>query len=316
LTAIQTAKRRSAARPIVPYLLDIQKDPWSELAAKVVSERFADSLTISIRNSVARLKREIIATIDSRSRAYQTALQTGGSSPTELTPLPPLRPSYLNTDENPTMEASFWHERWANNELGWHERDFNPLLVAHFHRLSLPSGSRVLVPLCGKTRDIAWLLQQGFKVAGIELSELAVQQLFAELGATPTITSSGSLQCYSCAGLDVFVGDFFALRAEQLGPVAAIYDRAALVALPPALRERYTRQLMALSGTAPQLLICFDYDQNALAGPPHSVPSAEVWQHYGTCYQLTLADVRAVAGGLKGATPANELVWLLTPLSC
>lgn len=211
------------------------------------------------------------------------------------------------------MEANFWHERWANNEIGWHERDFHPFLTTHFNELALPPVSRVFVPLCGKTRDIAWLLQQGCKVVGSELSELAVQQLFAELGVQPTLTAVGASQRYSAPDLDVFVGDIFALTPTQLGHVDAIYDRAALVALPPAMRSRYAAQLLALTGKAPQLLVCFEYDQNRMAGPPHSVPAAEVWAHYGRDYTLELAGSRTVAGGLKGGTPADELVWLLRP---
>ena len=209
------------------------------------------------------------------------------------------------------MEATFWHDRWAKNEIGWHEREFNPLLTAHFRKLGVPGGGRVFVPLCGKTRDIAWLLQQGYRVAGSELSELAVRQLFEELGLTPQVTEVGASKHYSAPGLDVFAGDFFALTFEQLGPVQASYDRAALVALPPPMRAPYTQHLRALTGGAPQLLICFEYDQSVMPGPPHSVTAAEVWRHYGDCYRLTLAEVHAVAGGLKGVTPANELVWLL-----
>lgn len=208
------------------------------------------------------------------------------------------------------MEASFWHERWENNQLGWHEADFHPLLTAHFHTLALPRGSRVFVPLCGKTRDIAWLLQQGYRVAGSELSEIAVQQLFAELGVAPKVSVNGAQKRYSAPDLDVFVGDIFALHAPELGPIAATYDRAALVALPPDMRERYARHLVALTAGAPQLLICFEYDQNLMAGPPHSVPAPEVWRHYGSIYRPTLAYARAVPGGIR-ATPADELAWLL-----
>src|SRR5690606_15424536 len=111
----------------------------------------------------------------------------------------------------PTMDTAFWHDRWASNQLGWHEQDFNPLLLANFRRLAVPTGGRVFVPLCGKTRDIAWLLQQGYRVAGSELSEIAVQQLFAELGVQPQLTHGDGLLCYSAAGLDVFVGDIFML---------------------------------------------------------------------------------------------------------
>ena len=211
------------------------------------------------------------------------------------------------------MEANFWHERWANNEIGWHERDFHPFLTAHFRQLALPSHARVFVPLCGKTRDIAWLLQQGCKVVGSELSEMAVQQLFAELGVQPAVATLPAGKRYSAPELDVFVGDIFALTPLQLGQVDAVYDRAALVALPPAMRRRYASHLLALTGTAPQLLVCFEYDQNRMPGPPHAVPAAEVWAHYGRDFTVELAESRPVAGGLKGATPADELVWLLRP---
>ena len=214
-------------------------------------------------------------------------------------------------DEQAPMEASFWLDRWTHDEIGWHEREFNPLLTAHFARLGVPAGGRVFVPLCGKTRDIAWLLQQGYRVVGSELSELAVQQLFAELGVQPAVSGAGPLKRYAANGVDVFAGDIFALTPEQLGPVDATYDRAALVALPPAMRARYAQQLLTLTRNAPQLLVCFEYDQNVMPGPPHSVTAAEVWRHYGAAYRLTLAAVQAVAGGLKGLTPANELVWLL-----
>jgi len=209
------------------------------------------------------------------------------------------------------MEAAFWHERWARNEIAWHEKAVNPLLHRHFHRLALAAGARVFVPLCGKTRDIHLLLECGYRVAGVELSELAVEQLFADLGLTPTISQQGALRRYRVDTIDVFVGDLFDLTPALLGPVAATYDRAALVALPPAMRERYTAHLKSLTAQAPQLLICFDYDQSRMAGPPHAVPAAEVFRHYGHDYTLTLLDVLPVAGGLKGQCEATEHVWWL-----
>ncbi|MGZ8252407.1 MAG: thiopurine S-methyltransferase, partial [Methylophilaceae bacterium] len=71
------------------------------------------------------------------------------------------------------MEASFWHNKWQRGEIAFHQSDANPLLVAHFEALNLPKGSRVFLPLCGKTLDIAWLLAGGYRVVGAELSEIA-----------------------------------------------------------------------------------------------------------------------------------------------
>ena len=211
------------------------------------------------------------------------------------------------------MEANFWHERWSKNEIGWHESEFNPLLTGNFQRLQLAAGSRVFVPLCGKTRDIVWLLQAGYKVAGAELSETAIQQLFAELGVQATVTAVGKLKRYQAPNLDIFVGDIFDLTAATLGKIDATYDRAALVALPPAMRVRYTAHLGAITGTAPQLLICFVYDQSKQPGPPHSVPLTEVREHYGVAYDVQTVDTKAVPGGLKGICPADEVVMTLMP---
>lgn len=210
------------------------------------------------------------------------------------------------------MEASFWHQRWEKNEIGFHEASANALLVKHLPSLSLAPRSRIFIPLCGKTLDIHWLLSQGFRVAGAELSELAVTQLFAELGLTPEIMDLGKLRHYRAEHVDIFVGDIFELSSEMLGQVDAIYDRAALVALPAPWREKYTAHLMRISHTAPQLLICYVYEQSQLSGPPFSVEDAEVKQHYQPQYTLHLLDSPEVAGGFKGRVPAQEHVWRLS----
>ncbi|TKB78530.1 MAG: thiopurine S-methyltransferase [Nitrospira sp.] len=209
------------------------------------------------------------------------------------------------------MDASFWHERWEKNEIAFHETQANPLLVTYFDKLSLGKGRRVFVPLCGKTLDLAWLLSQGCRVAGAELSKLAIEQLFVELGREPRISEIGGMDCYSANNIDIFVGDIFALSREMLGPVDASYDRAALVALPEDMRRRYATHLMKITGTAPQLLICYEYDQGLMAGPPFSISHEEVCQHYRERYEVTLIASRDVPGGLKGKCAAKEHVWLL-----
>lgn len=209
------------------------------------------------------------------------------------------------------MDASFWHHKWEANEIGFHEGAPNALLVRHFGALELTPGSRVFLPLCGKTRDIAWLLDQGYRVAGAELSSIAVEQLFADLGLKPQIVSSGALQRYSAPHIDIFVGDIFALTHDMLGAVDAVYDRAALVALPLEMRRRYAAHLRTLTYPAPQLVICFEYDQTQLDGPPFCVDSLFLEQHYASHYALTRVDSVSVANGLKGICAATENVWLL-----
>ncbi|PPK72293.1 thiopurine S-methyltransferase [Methylobacter tundripaludum] len=209
------------------------------------------------------------------------------------------------------MEASFWHQKWERGDIGFHETEVNPLLIEHFEKLNPAKGSRVFLPLCGKTRDIAWLLACGYRVVGAELSELAVNELFKELGLEPEISKIGELARYSAKGIDILVGDIFDVSAEYLGPLSAIYDRAALVALPAGIREQYALHLMNITGAAPQLLISYEYNQLLMAGPPFSVNEHEVKQHYGSTYQLKPVERKNVEGGLKGKVDTIEIAWLL-----
>jgi thiopurine S-methyltransferase len=209
------------------------------------------------------------------------------------------------------MEPKFWHQRWENNEIPFHEGKANPLLVKHFQKLSLAKNRRVFVPLCGKTLDIAWLLSNGNCVAGAELSQLAIEQLFMELGVQPEITTVGDIEQWSAKNLDIFVGDIFAVSRKMLGPVDAVYDRAALVAFPEEMRNRYAAHLTEVTGKAPQLIISYDYDQRVMDGPPFSVSDEEVLRQYAPNYEVTLIESTNVSGGLKGKCPAKENVWLL-----
>lgn len=211
------------------------------------------------------------------------------------------------------MEHNFWRERWAGNQIAFHEKDGNKLLARHFDVIELPEGARYFLPLCGKTGDIARLLGKGYRVAGAELVETAIQQLFEELGVVPEITGAGDLKRYSAVDIEIFVGDVFALTAEILGPVDAVYDRAALVAFPAAMRSRYAAHLADITAHARQMLITFEYDQSTMDGPPFDVDEDEVRALYGNDFEIELVRRIDIPKGLKGLVKANEVVWLLTP---
>ncbi|WP_153147638.1 thiopurine S-methyltransferase [Dechloromonas sp. H13] len=209
------------------------------------------------------------------------------------------------------MDASFWHAKWEKSEIGFHQDDFNPLLLEHFGALSLPAGSRVFVPLCGKTRDILWLLESGYRVVGVELSRVAVDQLFADMELQPAISRTGPLPHFAVEDLDIYCGDIFDLTGSELGRIDAVYDRAALVALPATMRQRYADHLAAVTGRARQLLVAYEYDQSLQDGPPFAVGADEIRRLYSPHYEPTLLASTEVAGGLRGKCPATEHVWLL-----
>ncbi|MDT0595597.1 thiopurine S-methyltransferase [Glaciecola petra] len=213
------------------------------------------------------------------------------------------------------MNPEFWHKRWQKNEIGFHEKEGSALLKKYFHHLDMPENSKVFVPLCGKTRDIAWLLSHGIEVVAIELNQQAVEQLFVELGVTPDVSDQvdpeSNLICYQAPYISVFVGDFFALTQTHLGQVNAVYDRAALVALPSDLRREYSQHLLKITANCQQLLICYDYAENLLNGPPFSVNEKEVLAHYQCPFSIKQLYYARIDGGFRGQEAVFEAVYLL-----
>lgn len=175
------------------------------------------------------------------------------------------------------MESNFWHERWEKNEIGFHKSEFHPFLQQYWPSLHIPQGSGVFVPLCGKSRDLLWLHDQGLNVIGVELSQRAVEDFFAENNLTATVTQHGELALYESPGIRIFCGDFFKLTAADLNGVTGVFDRASLVALPPAMRRDYAAHMQKILSPGTQtLLICFAYPQEQMDGPPFSVEESEV----------------------------------------
>jgi thiopurine S-methyltransferase len=174
------------------------------------------------------------------------------------------------------MEREFWFERWREGRTAFHEGEVNRFLVKHGGRLA--GCERILVPLCGKAEDLAYLAN-AHDVVGIELVADAVKQFFAEHELTPTsiMTYSDTLQVYRAAQLRIVAGDFFATTADIVGPIDAVYDRAALVALPPDMRRRYANHLRAIAPNAKRhLIVSLAYPPDAMSGPPFSVPASEL----------------------------------------
>ncbi len=211
------------------------------------------------------------------------------------------------------MEHDFWRERWAANQIAFHEKDGNKLLLRHFDAIALSEGARYFVPLCGKTGDIAQLLIKGYRVVGVELVEDAIRQLFEELGVAPEITEVGPFKRYTAEDIEIFVGDVFALTPEILGPVDAVYDRAALVAFPAHMRARYAAHVAGITGNVRQMVLTFEYDQSEMDGPPFDVDADEIRALYANVFNIDLVRRKVIPQGLKGQVEANEVVWHLTP---
>ncbi len=181
-----------------------------------------------------------------------------------------------------------WLEHWDKNDIGFHQSASNPFLKAFWPTLNLKPKARVLVPLCGKSLDLLWLADQGFQVIGIELSELACQAFFHENKLEVAVEAVGPFKRYYNEQIQIFCGDFFAMTPTLLSSIDAVYDRAALVALPEDLRWRYAQHLKTLLMPNSQiLLITFDAN-NAVQGPPYVVSQLEVEKLFAPQYHIHL----------------------------
>ncbi len=187
------------------------------------------------------------------------------------------------------MHPEFWNERWQAGQIAFHEGRPNRFLEEH--GATLGGGRRVLVPLCGKSLDLAYLAACGHEVVGVELVESAVIAFFAEQGVTPTVTADHGFVRYQADAITILCGDVFATTSALLGPIDALYDRAAVIALPPAMRAAYVAHLRALlpPGT-PGLVITIEYPQEAMAGPPFSVVEDELRALYAGAEVTLLAE--------------------------
>jgi thiopurine S-methyltransferase len=195
------------------------------------------------------------------------------------------------------MQPEFWHKKWASNQIGFHLPQVNPYLQRHWPELAIPARARVLVPLCGKSLDLLWLAGQGHQVLGIELSQTAVEDFFSEQQLAPEVSDAGAFKVYRAGAIELWCGDFFALTARDVADCAALYDRAALIALPPPMRERYGAHLQQiLPAELRGLLITLDYDQAQLPGPPFAVEDDEVQRSLGCFWRLHMLQEQDVLG--------------------
>lgn len=221
------------------------------------------------------------------------------------------------------MDPEFWGERWRSGQIGFHQEAVNEHLVEHYAKLTArtppETPSRILVPLCGKSVDLAYLGEEGDDVVGVELVQSAADAFFEEHGFTAHVTRDGPHMRLEDLGIEIVVGDFFELTPGELGTFDGIWDRAALIALPPELRARYAPHLASFAERGARLLLVTLVFDGPPVGPPHSVSDDEVRALFGPHFSLErLADHDVLDESPRirerGVTFVRERVWLGTRL--
>ena len=217
------------------------------------------------------------------------------------------------------MQTDFWIQRWQANQIGFHQDQINPYLPACWPQMAVAAGARVFVPLSGKSLDMWWLRDQGHPVIGIELSPIAVSDFFSAAGVEPERSRSGNFDQCNSDGLTLLCGDFFALKRDQLADIAAVYDRAALIAMPPSMRPAYAGQMInILPANCPILLITMEYPAEQMQGPPFPVGEDEVRALFSAHYHIDRLAQTDILDQMprfrqRGITELTEKVFMLRP---
>lgn len=201
----------------------------------------------------------------------------------------PVEPARIDQDNH------LWLEFWRDQRTDFHQSAVNPLLSKFWPGLELAHGSRVFVPLCGKSLDMLWLVQQGHEVLGVELSPVAVEDFFRENKLHPVKQQMGEFTLWNDGKLSILCGDYFALTRSDIGHFDTVYDRAALTALPENIRSLYVAQLRRLvSDTAMVFLLTVeDAAENATMKQANGVDE-EIKTLYSARFKIDLAYVESV----------------------
>ncbi|MTI14440.1 class I SAM-dependent methyltransferase [Sansalvadorimonas verongulae] len=186
----------------------------------------------------------------------------------------------------PVVANEDWDNCWDQGFTPWQRPSWNPYLLRFFPLFDVAAETSVLVPLCGKSRDMEWLIRRGYRVVGLELSGLAIEEFFRERGLEYKKTNQYGYNLWRGPNIDIWEADMFALP-DELTEATVLYDRGSLVALPPKLRESYVVKLKTI---APDLrcglILGLEYDQSAIQGPPWSVSENVVSSLWGEGFNV------------------------------
>jgi len=225
----------------------------------------------------------------------------------------------MGSNQEESTDKKDWTNRWKEDRIRFHQKEISPYLKKFFNQLKIPPKSHCFIPLCGKSIDMRWIMEQGHLVTGIEYSNIAIQSFFAEndLSATPKSTPSG-LPALQSELITLVEGDFFKLPPSDISPVDWIFDRAALIAIPKSGHARYAKHLQSFLRVGGQiLLITLDYAERESEGPPFPASQDDIKVCFGDNFLIELLESEDVLTQIqhlreRGLSWLRESVFLLT----
>ncbi len=207
------------------------------------------------------------------------------------------------------MDKTFWLQRWQQQKIGFHQNEITPLLKSQLSRFSSDQTKTVLVPLCGKSRDLSFIASFGHEVIGVELSSIAVKAFFQEQDITPTQWNQPGFSLFQHENITIMCGDIFSEHFVINRNIDVIYDRAALIALPLPMRMQYANVLTNISAVNTEILqITLEYDSPSPSSPPFSINHAHLCELYQSNWSVSLLEK---TDHIRKGIPASDHSYLL-----
>jgi thiopurine S-methyltransferase len=218
----------------------------------------------------------------------------------------------MTTKKSPPNQKTDWKKSWNNGKTGFHLSEANPSLVEYAHLFA--ENSSILFPLCGKSLDMHFLMEAHHTIIGVELVSQAITEFFTEWKVQPKREKNK----YSHDGITIIESNIFNVQQQNLPVIDAVFDRAALIALPPHIRPQYANHLLSLlKDKGKILLISYDMPRDQEIGPPFPARKNDIPNLFCNASSVTLLkeiyktakdEPRLVQRGMDWS---KEHVWLI-----
>ena len=183
-----------------------------------------------------------------------------------------------------------WLEKWKQGTTPWHKPEVDHNIQDHLKELTKGEANvSILVTWCGKSLDLLWLCQQSCDVVGVELSEIAVKQLFEENSVPYSTKKLGEFTLYQAEDrkLKIFLGDYYKLTPDLAGTFDTAWDNNAFGSSPPADRQKYVSVLSSLLKPKGRVLLAnWEYGKLVRDIYPYSLTSSEVKEYFKEMFDV------------------------------
>ncbi len=166
----------------------------------------------------------------------------------------------MSVSTSSPSDAAEWNRRYQAGDTPWDRGAASPFLGVCLD-LTEP-GSTVLIPGCGMGYEVVALAMLGYRVTGLDLSELAL---------------SNCRKALQAAGVEAELHCADALHWEAPEAFDVVYEQTCLCALDPANWERYAERLAAWTRPEGRLFAAFMQTEGP-GGPPFDCPIPEMEQ--------------------------------------